>query len=151
MDNSVKAILIGASVAITLIIVTLGFFILRQGQESINLSAKQMSDINSTLSESEYTIYDGLTISGSEVVNVVKKFKDEYIGVLVITNSESTWYIHTVNITSGEGSIVSESTHSISDALDETDNQYINPNGKFQGAVVRDENGRIVAITFDQK
>lgn len=155
MDNSVKAILIGASVAITLIIVTLGFFILRQGQSSINLTAKQISNMNSSIAESEYTMYDGVTITGSEVVDVIRKFKDENVGVHVTTNKTSpngNWYINTVTVNASKvGTLGSASPNTVSNTITETHTQYVNPNGKFEGEVIRDVNGVIVALRFVQK
>jgi len=155
MDNSVKAILIGASVVITLIIVTLGFFILRQGQATVSLASNQISNLNSNLSESGYTMYDEVTVSGSEVVNAIKKFKDEHVGIKVTTNKtypSGDWYINDVDVDSSDvGEIDGGSSNSISDTIDETKDEYINPNGKFLGEVIRDKNGVVVALRFVQK
>jgi len=98
-------------------------------------------------------MYDGMEIRGSEVVNVLRKFKDEYIGIYVETKKNGgLWYIHNVTPGSGnEAEIVSKSNESISDTMNEESDEYVNPNGVFIGSIARDENGRITALMFKQK
>lgn len=153
MENSLKAILIGAGVVITLIVVSIGFLLMRSGQSTAQNAISKLNQMNAEMSESQYTMYEGVENRGSEVVNVLKKFKDEYIGIQVKTNKipSGTWYIHTVTISNNVGSIGTKSTNLISNTMDETKTEYINPNGKFLGELVRDENGTVVAMIFTQK
>ncbi|WDV46954.1 hypothetical protein PV797_04450 [Clostridiaceae bacterium M8S5] len=155
MENSVKAIIIGASIAITMVVVSVGFFILRQGQDVARNTSKKIAEINVQISESEYTMYEGTEISGSEVVNLLNKLKNEYMGINVITGKDKsgTWYIRNVEIPNKDkiAYIGEESSYRISDTIDETNHRYINPNGRFLGAVYRDNNGSIVALEFKQR
>lgn len=153
MENSLKAILIGAGVVITMIVVSIGFLLMRSGQSTTQTAIGKLSQINTEMSESQYTMYDGMENRGNEVVNILKKFKDEHIGIQIKTNKipSGTWYIHNVTIANNVGTIMSESTNKITDTMDETHNQYINPNGKFLGELVRDENGTVVALVFTQQ
>jgi len=154
MENSLKAIIIGAGVVITMIVVSIGFLLMRSGQSTAQNAINRLDQISSEMSESQYTMYDGMEIRGSEVVNVLRKFKDEYIGICVKTkkNGGGTWYIHSVTHNSGnDAKIVSESDKPISNTMDETKDEYVNPNGVFIGSIARDENGRIAALMFEQK
>jgi len=153
MENSLKAIIIGAGVVITMIVVSIGFLLMRSGQSTAQNAINRLDQISSEMSESEYTMYDGMEVSGSEVVNVLRKFKDEYIGIQVETKKNGgKWYIHNVTLSSGnEAEIVSTSTNSISDTMDEKSDDYVNPNSVFTGSIARDENGRIAALIFKQK
>jgi hypothetical protein len=94
-----------------------------------------------------------MEISGSEVINVIRKFEDEYIGVKVETKKHTVgvWYINTVNVTGDVGKITGAATDDISVAIDEKSSKYVNPNGVFLGKLVRDENGTIVALVFTQQ
>lgn len=153
MENSVKAIIIGASIAITMVIVSIGFYILRQGQDVAENASKNFSEINAEMAESKYTIYDENTISGSEVVNVVKKFKNENIAIGVSTKASSdfTWYIYKATI--GSDDIVDsldDTTTSINTMIS-SGNKYVNPNAQFLGKVYRDANDVIAAIKFIQQ
>lgn len=153
MENSLKAILIGAGVVITLIVVSIGFLLMRSGQSTAQNAIGKLDQINAEMSESQYTMYDGIENRGSEVVNVLNKFKDEYIGIQVKTKKvpSGTWYIHTVTVTNNTGAIGAASTYLISNTMDETHSEYVNPNGKFLGELVRDQNGTVVALVFTQK
>jgi hypothetical protein len=153
MENSLKAIIIGAGVVITMIVVSIGFLLMRSGQSTAQNAINRLDQISSEMSESQYTMYDGMEIRGSEVVNVLRKYKDEYIGICVKTkkNPSGVWYVYDVTLIGNEAEIGSPSTKSISDTMDETKDEYINPNGVFIGSIARDENGRIAALMFEQK
>lgn len=152
MENSLKAIIIGAGVVITMVVVSIGFILMRSGQSTAIATINKLDRINVELAESEYTMYDGMEVSGSEVVNAVRKFKDERIGIQVKTNKNRSgkWYINYVDITNKKIEN-SGSTGNISDLIDVADDEYVNPNGVFLGSIVRDENGTIIALIFEQK
>lgn len=152
MENSVKAIIIAASVAITMIIVSIGFFILRQGQGIAIESSESMSEMSESMADADKTIYDGNEVNGSEVTVALRKYKEKYIGIYVKTGKNGgEWYIKNVSESSGVGEITSDSSNDISDTYDETSDEYINTSGKFKSEIVRDANGSIVAIKFTQK
>jgi hypothetical protein len=153
MENSLKAILIGAGVVITLIVISIGFLLMRSGQNTVQSAIGKMDKMNVEMEESQYTMYDGMKVGGNEVVNILRKFKNEYIGIKVVTkkNPSGTWYIYNVSVSGGAGTIGAESNNAISNTMDEAHNEYINPNGVFLGEIIRDENGTIVAISFEQK
>lgn len=148
MENSLKAILIGAGVVITLIVVSIGFLLMRSGQSTAKNAIGKLSQIDSEMSDSEYTMYDDMEVSGSVVVNLLKKYKNEYIGIKVETkkNATGTWYINQVS-----GDTLSSVSTDIANTMDETKIEYINPNGKFKGEVQRDANGTVIALIFKQK
>ncbi|MCX7920457.1 MAG: hypothetical protein N3B21_00320 [Clostridia bacterium] len=153
MDNSIKAIIIGASVVICLVIVSIGFLVLRQGQDTAKVAVNKIDQMNGDLKDSDKTMYDGLEVSGSEVVNALNKFKKENIGIQVKTSKDAsgTWYIYNVTLASDIGNLAAAAPLNLTDALNETHNRYINPNGRFTGKVYRNENGVITAISFTQK
>ncbi len=155
MDNSIKAILIGASVVIALVTVSLSFLILRQGQDTAKNAVNRIDSMNSSLAESDYTLYDGLEVSGSEVLNTIRKFRDDYLAIQVITgeNESGAWYLHDANIdtTTGTAEIGAEKDFNLSNAIEPSNVEYINPNGRFQGSVLRDSNGAVSVIKFEQK
>jgi len=152
MENSLKAIIIGAGVVITMMVVSIGFILMRSGQSTALNTINRLDRINVELAESEYTMYDGMEVSGSEVVNAVRKFKDERIGIQVKTKKDSSgqWYIKAVDIANKEF-VSSGSVGNISDLIDVAKDEYVNPNGVFLGSIVRDKNGTIIALIFEQK
>lgn len=153
MDNSLKAILIGAVTVIVLVVISLGFLILRQGQDTAKNAVNKIDNMNSQLAESDYTMYDGLEISGSEVANTIRKFKHDYIAIKVITGRDTsgTWYIHDGTESDGTVVVGAEKIFDLSSATDPSASTYINPTGRFLGSVMRDDNGSVSAIIFTQK
>ena len=47
-------------------------------------------------------MYDGTEVSGSEVLNVIRKFSDETMGILVQTNKNKTYYNYNFDVDKGE-------------------------------------------------
>mgnify|MGYP006421337503 CR=1 FL=1 len=160
MENSLKMLMIGAAVAITLAIITAGFYILRQGQGIMKSSSEKVSQISSEIEESEFTIYENQEVSGSEVVNLVRKYREDRIGIYVKTGKDGdnngTWYINNISLNNTDdevyiGSIDSEDGESLSPLIDEENDKYVNPNGRFLGKIVRNENDSIIGLHFVQK
>ncbi len=155
MENSLKMLMIGAAVVITLAVITSGFFILRQGQGILKNSTEKIGEISSDIEESEFTMYEDQKISGSEVVNLVRKYDDKRMGIYVETGKDTNgeWYINNISgITSNDyiGEI-SSSGEKISKMIDENNNEYVNPSGKFLGKVIRNENDTIIGLYFVQQ
>lgn len=148
MENSLKAILLAAGVVITLIVASIGFLLMRSGQNTAQVAMGKLGQMNVELKEHEYTMYDGTELSGNDVINALQRFKNEYIGIQVITkkNSSGEWYIY-----NGSGDSLTTASGKISNTMDEKSNEYINPNGKFTSKIERDSNGTIKAIIFTQK
>lgn len=148
MENSLKGLILAAGVIITCVVVGLGFYIAREAKDTATNGAGQITLLNSEFSNNDKTIYDGITVSGSEVLNAIKKFKDEEISVKVVTSKSTTYYNYSLD-SSGQN-IENKSTSSVTDAKKAASKNYINPNGKFEGEVIRDSNDYIIGICFTQ-
>ena len=92
MENSLKGLILAAGTIITCVVISLGFFISREAKDTAANGANQINRLNAEFLESDKTIYDGATVSGSEVINVIKRFADEKLSIYVKTNKSSTFY-----------------------------------------------------------
>ncbi len=108
---------------------------------------------NTQILESDITLYDGMTVRGSEVLNAIRKFQNDYICINVKTGLDTagTNYIYNATESNGIVTMGTEIGFDISKALDKTDAKYINTNGNFVGSVYRDANGNLTMIKFEQK
>lgn len=149
MENSLKGLVLAAGTIITCIVIGLGFYIAREARDTASSGAGQINKLNAEFSDTSKTMYEGTEVSGSEVLNVIRKFQDEAVGIMVKTNKTSSYYIYQFDITSGE--LKGKTTEDYKVAQNELSNSYINPNGRFEGGVVRDSNGTITGLTFVQK
>jgi len=138
MDNSLKGLILAAGVIITCLVVGLGFYLSREAKNTSNNGASQISSMNSEYQDVDKTIYDGLKISGREVVELISKSADTNFKITVITgkNKASTLTPYTAAPTSFPV---------------QSSNDYINPTGQFLGEIIYDDNKVITGLTLTQK
>ncbi|MBS5934473.1 MAG: hypothetical protein KIC94_16550 [Clostridiales bacterium] len=148
MDNSLKGLILAAGTIITCIVISLGFYISREARDTAASGAGQISKLNAEFNESDKVMYDGLSVSGSEVVNVINKFKNGDIAIQVNTKKCSTYYDNVLDDKQTE--IIGTSSASVKSAQNSQSNVYINPNGQFLGSIIRDVNYTIIGIIFSQ-
>lgn len=143
MENSLKGLILAAGVVVTCIVVSLGFYMAREAKNATNNGISQISEITS-MNDVAKEMYDGLSISGREVVNILSKFsKDLNSGELVVL------------VTTGKGSnmVMTQYNKAFNENNDPTvytNATYINPNGVFKGSVSHDEKG-IIFMNFTQE
>ncbi len=148
MDNSLKGLILAAGTIITCIVISLGFYISREARDTAASGAGQISKLNAEFNESDKVMYDGLSVSGSEVVNVINKFKNGDISIQVNTKKSSIYYVNVLDDKQTE--IIGSSSASVKTAQNSQSNTYINPNGQFLGSIIRDVNYTIIGIIFSQ-
>lgn len=150
MENSLKGLLLAAGTIITCIVISLGFYIAREARDTASNGAGQITKLNAEFNESDKIIYDGLEVSGSEVVNVINKFKNEEVGVIVSTKKSTAHYIYALSFSNNIAALGSNISTSTKETQNVTSATYINPNAQFVGEVLRDTNNAIVGIRFIQ-
>lgn len=151
MENSLKGLLMAAGTIITCLIVSLGFFIAREAKETAASGAGQISRLNAEFNESDKVLYENLEVSGSEVINVINKFKDSMLSIKVKTSGSSSAAYYNYVLKESDTILGSESSTSIKEAQNYGSIHYINPNAQFLGEVIRDQNQTIIGISFTQK
>lgn len=155
MENSLKGLILAGGTIITCIIVGLGFYISREARDTANNAVGQINRLNAEFSESDKLMYDNINVSGSEVVSVINKYKEDDMGIIVNTKKTSnTMYNHTLTSSSEDGNTTYtlgvKATTKVKDAQDINNSLYINPNGFFYGQVLRDGNNVVVGLMFTQ-
>lgn len=154
MDNGLKGLLLAAGTIITCIVVSLGFYIAREAKDTAVSGAGSISKLNSEFNDNDKTMYDGLSVSGSEVLNVITKFASEEICIRVetIASGKAGKYAHYgYGLKSGNELGGTSGCNKLEDAKKNGKVNYINPNASFEGSVQRNANDVITCITFVQK
>lgn len=130
---------------ITCIIIGLGFYIAREARDTASAGSGQINRLNAEFMESDKIMYDGIDVSGSEVLNVINKFKNDELCIQVDTKKGGlASYIY------ADTTLTARSKHSIKEAQELKGIYYVNPNALFQGNVLRDDNNVIVGLLFKQ-
>lgn len=126
-ESGNSALRIAGGVIITVLVITLAFSIYMLARSTNSSATKQINKLSSQMAESEYTQYEGIEVTGSEVVNVIKQFQKDDVIIEVVVGGSTADY--------GEGQ-----AGTLSDASDRTSSNYINPNSMFLGSIERDAN-----------
>ena len=149
MENSLKGLMLAAGIIITCIIISLGFYIAREASDTASSGTGQINELQAEFADTSKTMYENTEVSGSEVINVIRKFSDEMIGIKVQTKKNTSYYIY--QFSDADGSLKNASTLDYKSAQNAASANYINPTGRFLGSVVRDANGTITGLSFVQQ
>lgn len=146
MNNTLTTIMI---ILISLVLIlglgTWAYSIYNSNMESANQITKDMEKTNQAIIESQFTQYDATEITGSQLINLIRKYEQENEKICVEVNNGRA-----VNTFVYTADLASQATLKAKDAKNRADlNTYINPSTDYLGEVVRDENtGTIVKLKF---
>ncbi|MBB2182517.1 hypothetical protein H0486_06485 [Lachnospiraceae bacterium MD1] len=150
ISDHVRLLIFAASVIVACLICYMAYTVSNTGKSSVLAGSDQIYAMHSEFSNSKFAIYDGATILGSELVNIIKKAVDqkEHLSVVVRTlESSRTDYNYVYDeVTS---SLLEIGTTKLESS--KAQGAYINRSAKFLGSIRKDDNGNIICIWFDQQ
>ena len=152
MSNALKLLLLAAGTIVTCIVISVGFYIARQAKDTAYTASGNINNLTSEFLESDKTMYEGVAIPGSEVLNIITKYKTDTLSIVVTTKSgNTTYYNYSVSGAEGKYTLGGTTSSNIQEAKKVTSDTYINPTKQFSGTVLRDANDAIVGIMFAQQ
>lgn len=162
LSEAVKILIFAATVIVVCVLCAIGFKTTNEGKSVVSSGTSQLNSMSSEYQDVNKSIYDGSTILGSELTNMIKKAieKNEYISIVVKTLANTSGisynYSH-ITTKNPDGSV----NHSISpkgtpeplDSIvtDKSNVNYINPSAQFLGTVYKDINNNVICIMFEQQ
>ncbi|MCM3317971.1 hypothetical protein M3603_15235 [Rummeliibacillus stabekisii] len=152
-ESPSSALKVAASVLFTIALITIVAIIFASSTEPAKSSTSDFNNLTTELKDQKYLNYDNTVVSGSQVVNAIRRFaaegKNNDFGVKIVTGQgNSTWYYNTV---SNSGDTLTTSTSPVSEISNTNSSQYVNPSGTFKANIIRDSNQVIRAIQFVQQ
>ena len=132
MEDSTKLILLGASITVVCLVVAIIFRVYRTSSSSATDLNNQILQTAGDMAQSDITKYDGLEVTGNDVLNAVRRYQDEVTVVVILNNGTRRTFTG--------GDVV----NTLGSA------NYISPIGDFVGKVVRDVNGVIQSLEFEE-
>ncbi|MBA9084064.1 hypothetical protein FHR92_000518 [Fontibacillus solani] len=158
MNNASSALKVAAGIFLTIALITIVVVLFVSAQEATKTAQNNFSDIQTELSQASFTVYDDTTVSGSQVTNALRKFKDRgQFGIQVKTgkNNAGQWYGNELNISNLStaeqyGAVSGNSYADISNSWNESLNDYVNPSGKFKARVIKDNSNVVRGLIFTQ-
>ncbi len=157
ISEAVKIMLLVATVIIVCVLCAVGFKMTNEGKSSVNASTNNLNNMTSQYSDIDKSIYDGSTVQGSEVVNLIKKVinSDEYVAIRVSTKSDSN-RDYNYGFTAASGTTGAKLGTKVTGTADvqlttsKAQTHFINPQASFSGKVYKDANNIIICIEFKQ-
>ena len=152
MSDIVRIIII-AVVSIGLTVTLLYFFtdVFDSKMGQLNEMNSESDEMVANVRDGKYTRYEDTEVSGSEVLNLIKKYKREDFGILVTIGSTTTNYCKALTGSASAGYALGtgQGSGSLADAKDITKpTLYINPTRNYSGEVCYDNQGNIVGLHF---
>lgn len=151
MNNGLKALLIAVGIIITCIVAGLAFQNTREGKAQASSAFAQFNTTMSEYQDLGKSMYDGLLVSGAEVRRLIENSitAKEYVQIKVLTGDgvERGYVYETFDTESKK--LMRESKTLPSD--EKGSDGYINSRAVFLGSIMKDENGIIVQIAFEQQ
>ncbi|MBE5962308.1 MAG: hypothetical protein E7256_13165 [Lachnospiraceae bacterium] len=140
MENALKGLLIAAGIILTCTIVGIGFYVAREANATAAVSADKISEVRKNITDSSLMKYDGIKVTGSDVINLAKKLLRKYDSMEAAPV--------TVSVKTSKVDEVYQNKQYLNELTDFTKNRYINPSGIFLGEVQWDENDVLISIRF---
>lgn len=151
-DNARSIISLISILVVALLVAGLGFAFYRNAKSTADSAQNELSNFNTTLTESKYTDYEGRTILGNEVLSFLNANANTEIAIQVITASGSNKIYNYASIDmAGDPTDSQTNNTAIAATKKKGDATYINPNGKFECTLNRDANSTITGIIFTQQ
>lgn len=162
-NSSISFWKIAVTILLAALLIGVVFLIARQGKTVVNDKLEVISNAIAENQSDGYLIYENTKVSGNEVLEVIKKAveKKDCISIRVITginiankNSKGTDYNYTLE-ESSDGIQITQISPAVSKPVSNaqglvTDENYVNPTGRFRCEVRKDANGVVVALIFTQ-
>lgn len=147
ISDVTKIIIFAATVIVVCVLCAIGFKTANEGKSAVNAGTAQINSMASEYQDINKSIYDGTTILGSELVNLINKTVEkgdkEYLSIKVKTGAGATTnYNYDYDDSMRK---VSTTPTAI-----KNDNSFINKTAQFKGQVIKDANNNIICISFEQ-
>lgn len=138
-----RALLMAAAVMLSVLLISIMISQYNSAREVVNSSSDVMSRKAEEIRNSDIMQYDGLTVTGEDVINFMKKNLGE--------DAEMYGQL-TVTLKGVSGNILSYSdTESVSSLTDPENEKYIRPFSKWKCSVKKNKNGIITEVIFSKK
>ncbi|MER2006154.1 MAG: ABC transporter permease [Psychrobacillus sp.] len=149
-ETTATALKFAAGIILAIVLVGIAIMVFTPAADSAKSVTNDFTNNTTELQDQKYLMYDNTVVSGSQVINAIRKFKGQEgeIGVEVTTGKSTNWYLSTFN---KEADTISPVETTLANATSNTHADYINPSGMFDAVIERDKNGVIRGIKFKQQ
>ena len=131
-----RALLLAVAVILSVLLVSIMLSQFKSAREMANISSEAMNKRTEELINEDILKYDGLTVSGADLINFCKRNIDE----VNITLKGASGYTRLL-----------ENHDTIATLTDPDESEFVNPVSKWKCSVERNKNGIILGVIFTKK
>jgi len=146
-DIAVKIFLVVVGVILTGLIIAWSTGVFKDKKNDLSRSTEKINNAISSLAEFDLLVYEGESIRGDTIIDLIKDLKDKDLDITVTVVTNENIYNKKNGVTYSNSNQYVDKDYS----QKKTDENYINPNGNFIGKVKKNENGMVENITFTQQ
>lgn len=156
MENVSTGLKWAIGIILTLLIVAAGISVFMVTQGYFQRGQEQAVSQSAALAQSEFNNYENTTITGTDVLEAIKRYKDRPFFSIemktrlmtVYNNANETANCYSAAATSVSVTCTTRVTHEL--MTDQTKDSYVNPTARFKSSIYKDGNGVIRHIRFEQ-
>lgn len=147
MSDTTKIIIFAATIVVICVLCAIGFKVTNEGKSAVTSGSRKFNEMASYQDSSELSVYDGSTILGNELVNIIKRAIDDnrYYAVYVRTRTSAISYNYEYdpinNVIKGDGTKVVPKRPG--------DHGYINPDAQFYCTIKKDDDDIVICMDFE--
>ena len=130
-----KALFLAVVTCLALTLIGVGITYYNKTQPVLENSSSKIDSVATQLDSIEYKQYEGMPVSGSEVISAINTKASSNIAVKVKTSGNPS------------GKVYNSGSYNIKDINGEN---YIEPTANFNAEVDRTDNGTVTGLTFEQ-
>lgn len=147
-DLVIQIFLVVVAVILVGLLIAWSTGVFKDKRQDLNQSTNKIDDIVGSVADFDLLVYDGYTIKGSSLVELIDemKRKDLVISIGVQTLAKQTTYYNY-----GYDGTVLKDKVTISPTKDKSKKDYITPSGSFKGKLIKNVNNEIICVEFTQQ
>lgn len=130
-----KLLALALSLMGLIVVASTGWILLGKGKSLVETSSTKVDVLSKSLSNSQYSSYDGTLVSGADVISAIRLYRKDL----------------TVNVDTSSGSNQAYTSSNNYAVTDPTNANYIEPTGNFSASITTNANDTVTTISFDQQ
>lgn len=162
MSDTTKILIFAGTIIIVCVLCALGFKMANEGKASVSAGTNKYNEMASSQDDTELMAYDGSTILGNQLVDLIKKTVDagesKCLSIKVKTLKNPDGRSYNYELKEDDGTLTKLTSNKDEDRYapntvnpkNTQDANYINPMSEFYGSVVKDLNGNVICLNFEQ-
>ncbi|CAH1207724.1 hypothetical protein PAECIP111893_02764 [Paenibacillus plantiphilus] len=156
MENVSTGLKWAIGIILTLLIVAAGISVFMVTQGYFQRGQEQAVSQSVALAQSEFNNYENTTVTGTDVLEAIKRYKDRPFFSIEMKTLLMTGYNHATDkkcYSAANPSVSVTCTTLVTHTLmtDQTQATYVNPTARFKSSIYKDGNGVIRHIRFEQQ